>query len=131
MPFVIASETLSEGFALMIPIVSIVLGIGCGCWAIYWDYRTKQIKYKERELMIEKGMTPPPMPPDRAPATPEDCLRRGIIMVCLGIGLGVGAVILFHAPVGPLGWICGVGGAIVGFVGIGHLIYYFVARKCA
>ena len=81
-------ELETGALAMMIPIVGIVLGIGIGFWAIYWDYRTKQLKYRERELMIEKGLTPPPLVPDKTPATPEDCLRRGTIMLFLGIGLG-------------------------------------------
>lgn len=114
---------------LTIPIVSIVLGIGVAFWAIYWDYRTKQIKYKERELMIEKGLPLPPMAPDKKLVTPEDCLRRGAIMLFLGIGLGIGYIILLWDRSGPPAWVCGVGAAIVGLLGMGHLVYYFIARK--
>jgi len=113
---------------ILIPLVSIVMGIGVAFWAIYWDYRTKHMKYRERELMIEKGLTPPPMTPEKPPLTPEDCLRRGIIMVFLGVGLGIGYFILLRSW-GPPAWLCGVGAAIVGLLGVGHLVYYAVARK--
>ncbi len=113
---------------LMIPIVSIVMGIGVAFWAIYWDHRTKQLKYRERQLMIEKGITPPPMLPDRNPVTPEDCLRRGIIMFFLGIGLGIGYFILFRES-WPFAWVCGVGSAIVGLLGIGYFVYYLIAKN--
>jgi hypothetical protein len=113
---------------ILIPIIAIVMGIGIAFWAIYWDYRTKQMKYKERELMIEKGLTPPPMVSEKQPPTLEECLRRGIIMVFLGIGLGIGYVVLLRSW-GPPAWICGVGSAIVGLIGIGNLIYYAIAKK--
>jgi len=115
--------------ALMIPIVSIILGIGVAFWAIYWDFRTKQIKYRERELMIEKGLPIPPIIPDKKPVTPEDCLHRGIIMLFLGIGLGIGSVILLREQGGPPPWTCSIAASIIGLMGIGNLLYYFIARK--
>jgi len=114
--------------ALLIPIVAIVMGIGIAFWAIYWDHRAKQMKYRERELMIEKGLTLPSMDPEKQAPTLEECLRRGIIMVFLGIGLGIAYFVLLHAW-GPPAWICGVGGAIVEMIGIGYLIYYAIAKK--
>jgi hypothetical protein len=126
-------ETPSLGMlGLSIPILSIVLGIGVAFWAIYWDYRTRQLKYRERELMIEKGMTPPPLLPDKMPASPEDYLRRGIILAFLGIGLGIGYFILVGLSgrfPGVPAWMCAIGGAIVGFLGVGFLVYYAIARK--
>jgi hypothetical protein len=114
--------------ALLIPIVGIVMGIGVAFWAIYWDFRLKQMKYKERELMIEKGLTPAQMAPEKQPPSLEECLRRGVIMVFLGIGLGIAYFVLLHSW-GPPAWICGVGGAIVELIGIGYLIYYAIAKK--
>jgi hypothetical protein len=114
---------------LAIPITAIVLGIGIAFWAIYWEFRTKQIKYKERQLMIEKGMTPPPMlPEEKKTFTPQDCLRRGTVMLFLGIGFGIGYFILQRMS-GPPAWLLGIAGAIVGFLGVGYLVYYFVARN--
>jgi len=119
----------TETLALLIPILGIVFGIGCGFWAIYWDYRTTQVKYKERQLMIEKGLTPPPMLPDaKRKLTTEDCLRRGTVLLFLGIGLGIGYFILPMLDE-DLAMLCGLGGAIVGFLGVGYLVYYFIARK--
>jgi hypothetical protein len=45
----------------LIPIVSIVGGLGVGAVAIVTDHRRKQALLAERRLMIEKGMTPPPL----------------------------------------------------------------------
>lgn len=123
MPFI--ANDFSFGF--LVPIVSIVMGIGVAFWAIYWDYRTKQLKQRERELMIEKGITPE-LFSEKRPPTLDDYLRRGIILVFLGIGLGIGYFVLLHSW-GPPAWLCGVGGAVVELLGIGHLVYYFIARK--
>jgi hypothetical protein len=114
--------------ALLIPIIAIVMGIGIGGWAIYWDFRAKQMKYKERELLIEKGLTPRSIDPEKQPPSMEECLRRGVIMVFLGIGLGMAYFVLLHSS-GPPAWICGVGGAIVELIGIGYLTYYAIAKK--
>ena len=40
--------------------------------------------------MIEKGLTPPDLPNERKTLTPQDCLRRGTVMLFLGIGIAVG-----------------------------------------
>ena len=117
--------------ALMIPLVSIVLGIGVAFWAIYWSHQKKRLQYHERQLMIEKGLAPPPVLPDddRSKTTPEDCLRRGIVQVFLGIGLTLGAVVLQNfGDEQDLVWIAGVAAAIVGSIGVGNLVYYFIAR---
>jgi hypothetical protein len=121
-------EAHASALVLLIPIVAIVLGIGIGFWAIYWDHRAKQMKFKERELMIEKGLTPSSFEPKKGPATLEDYLRRGIVMAFLGIGLGIGYVILRNS-VEPPAWLCGVGAAIVGFLGVGNLVYYAIVKK--
>jgi hypothetical protein len=57
-----ALETLQElpFVTYIIPMTLIVLGFGFGAWAVYWDYRKKQLMYQERRLMIERGITPPP-----------------------------------------------------------------------
>jgi hypothetical protein len=80
-----------EYVALLIPITAIVFGIGVAFWSIYWDHQKKRLQYQERQLMIEKGLTPPPeLPKEQKKVTPEDCLRRGTILLFLGLGFGVG-----------------------------------------
>ena len=116
--------------ALMIPIISIVLGIGVAFWSIYWDHQKKRLQYAERQLMIEKGMEPPPvlLDEEEKKVTPEDCLRRGTIMLFLGIGLGI---VYLMVPVanGPPPWLFGSGAAIVGLLGVGNLAYYAIAKR--
>ena len=118
--------------ALMVPILMIVLGIGVAFWSIYWNHQKKRLQYDERRLMIEKGMEPPAVFPDerKKKVTPEDCLRQGIIMLFLGIGLGiVYFVVSGAAGDGPPPWLFGAGGAIVGLLGVGNLTYYAIAKR--
>ena len=116
--------------ALMIPIIAIVLGIGVAFWTIYWDHQKKRLQYQERQLMIEKGMEPPPalLDEEEKKVTPEDCLRRGTIMFFLGIGLGI-AYLIAPAGDGPSSWFVGTAGAIVGLLGVGNLTYYAIAKR--
>ena len=119
---------MDDVLALMI----LILGIGVAFWAIYWGHRTKRLQYEERRLMIEKGMEPPPALVDepKKRVTPEDCLRRGVIMLFLGIGLAIAYLVLrASAGDGPPPWLFGTGGAIVGLLGGGNLVYYAIAKR--
>lgn len=128
-----AEDVLIPLVGMMIPLSSIVLGIGVAFWYIYWDHQRKRLQYQERQLMIEKGLTPPPVLPDqpKKKITPDDCLRRGTVLLFLGIGFSAAAVVVFYAwpQEGELGGILGVTGAIVGFLGLGYLVYYFITRR--
>ena len=126
---------MEEELKVMIPIIAIIMGIGMGigvaAWAIYWDYQKKRLQYEERRLMIEKGMTPPPdLAAEKKLVTPEDCLRRGTILLFLGIGLGIASLVV-PGPFSdfPPVWLLGVAAAIVGLLGLGNLVYYFIARN--
>jgi preprotein translocase subunit YajC len=108
--------------------VSAVMTIGIVFWWIYWSYRKKQLQYHERQLMIEKGLTPPPILPEQ-PVTPESALRRGTVLLSLGIGFGVAAALGANLVDEDLGGVLAVTGTIVGFIGAGNLAYYFIARR--
>jgi hypothetical protein len=124
-------ETLVPALGVLIPLSAIVLGLGLSFWQIYWNHQKRQLQYRERQLMIEKGMTPPPMllEEGRKSISPEASLRRGIILLFLGIGFGIGAVILASVSGNAefVGFV-GVAGAIVGSLGFGNLAYYAIAR---
>ena len=118
----------SEALKFTIAIFAIGVFFGLFFWAIYWNYRTKQLQSEERRLMIERGMMP--SEEGKKPVTPEASLRRGAIALCVGIGLGIGAVILRYwgDKDAPPTWLLGVVAAIVGLVGVGNLLFYFLAR---
>ena len=117
----------------LIPLSAIVLAMGVAFWSMYLDFQKKRLQYQERQLMIERGMTPPPLPPDGKkghPVSPDESLRRGIVMTFLGIGLGIGYVILMNSDGdGPPPWVAGVGAAVVGLIGIANLLYYAIVRQ--
>ncbi|MDR1728297.1 MAG: DUF6249 domain-containing protein [Acidobacteriota bacterium] len=127
----VAPEITPQTAALAIPIVAIVMGIGVAFWAVYWDYRVKQMKYRERELMIERGMVPPPLDafghPPKKPSTPEDYLRNGLILLSVGVGLGVSWLLVLHAFSERAALWLGIGAAIVGLLGVGNLALAYCA----
>jgi hypothetical protein len=118
-------------FGILIPLSAIVLGLGLVFWSIYWNHQKRQLQYHERQLMIEKGMTPPPMlvEEERKSMTPEGSLRRGIVLASLAIGLAGAAIFLGNAGGGDAMRGMGVAAAIVGSLGVGNLVYYAVARR--
>lgn len=68
---------------------------------------------------------------EKRPIRPEDSLRRGTILLFLGIGLALGSVIITPNFINDeeLIGIVGLAAAIVGSLGVGNLVYYFIARR--
>jgi hypothetical protein len=123
-------EQITGVLGVITGLVSVVMSLGIVFWWIYWSYRKKHLQYQERQLMIEKGLTPPPVLPEQ-PVTLESTLRRGTVLLCLGIGFGVAAPIAAYLVERELAGVLAVTAAIVGFVGLGNLVYYFIARRSA
>jgi len=120
--------------ALMIPILSIVLGIGVAMLAIYLGYRKRKevfaLHHQERMLAIEKGLEVPPLPEGlledgAAPYNPKRHLLKGMVWLFVGLGGGVA----LWATVDAEGAHYSLFSLV--FIGIGaaHLIYYFVEGK--
>ncbi len=119
-------------FGVLIPILAVVLGIGLAAWSIYLEHQRKRLQYQERQLMIEKGMVPPPMLVDEEKhRSPDDRLRRGVVLVFLGAGLAGAGLILRGTVEEELGGMLGAAAAIVAFIGAGNLVYYAIARRTA
>jgi hypothetical protein len=125
------AEALIPILALLIPIIAIVMGIGIAFWFVYWDHQKKKLQYEERRLMIEKGMTPPPVfiDEEKKAVTPEQSLRRGLILCFLGVGFGIGYFIAGDMDGGEPGMLLGMAAAIVGALGIANLMFYLIARN--
>jgi hypothetical protein len=117
----------------MIPIVAIVLGIGIGMLSLVLDYRKKRDMYdmhhKERMAAIEKGMEVPPLPPEffqnghRRPRTPADNLRRGLVLLLLGVAITIALYSTFNHHY--------LWGLIPAAVGIANLLTYWIESRKA
>jgi hypothetical protein len=126
----------------LIPIVSIIGGLSIAAIAILTEHRRKQAVLEERRLMIEKGMTPPPLDvdllekgrPAGTQATIDASLRTGIITLFVGLGL-IGAFLVMRYLAFTGGFLprhvislLGPAGVLVALIGIGNLVYYWIAR---
>jgi len=105
---------IAVGMSLLIPILG-----------IYFEYRKRALRSQERLLAIEKGVPLPPEPPEpqKKPATPLDSLRKGFIL--LGIGV---ALVVFTLVAGVSEWIMG-GGLVLLFIGAALVFWYGIAIR--
>lgn len=131
-------------WGLLIPILAIVGGMGTGIVAMVMDHRRKQALLAERRLMIEKGMTPPPLDSEllsssrgpRPHGDAESSLRHGIILLFVGLGM-LASFLLLRYVVGigntpipaVVASLVGPSGALVALIGVGHLVYYRMVRN--
>lgn len=126
----------------LIPIVSIVGGLAIAAIAILTEHRRKQALLEERRLMIEKGMTPPPLDeqllekarPAGTSDAVESSLRAGIITLFVGLGL-IGAFLVMRYLVFADSFfprhvisLLGPAGVLVSLIGLGNLVYFWIAR---
>jgi|KBSMisStaDraftv2_1062788.scaffolds.fasta_scaffold152951_4 hypothetical protein len=113
----------------LVPVVAIVMGIGIAFWRMYLDHQRRKLQYEERKLMIERGLTPPPLPPEPLGRTLESSLRTGIILLSLGLGFAVAYVLRQGGERASNGF--GIGAPLFIMLGLGYLVYYTIARKHA
>ena len=114
----------------LVPIIAIVMGIGVAMLGMWFDYRKKSEiaaqLHRERLAAIEKGMEPPPLPPElflRRGRTSTDFLRRGLVW--LFIGVAITAAMLLEGQKG--GWF----GLIPAAAGLANLVLYAVQGRLA
>ena len=121
----------TEKLALLIPIISVIMGMGIAMLAIYVGYRKRRDLYQhyhqERMAAIEKGIDCPPWPDclltdENTPASPRRHLLKGLVWLFIGLAAMVAVYTMFdlsHALFGliPAG------------IGLAHLIYYFVEGR--
>jgi hypothetical protein len=114
---------LALGFGLLIPVVSIIGGLAIAALALHHKAKLKELAYRERIAMIEKGLVPPPETDparfDRAlgdvVASADPALaaarHRAAGIITIGAGLAVMMILYFAAGDDRLAF--GVGGAII------------------
>src|SRR5262245_24923075 len=113
----------------LIPLTAIVMGIGVAFWRMYLDHQRRKLQYDERRLMIERGMTPPPLPPEIPRRSLESSLRNGITLLALGLGFAVASILRQGGERASNGF--GIGAPLFIMLGLGYLVYYAIARKHA
>jgi hypothetical protein len=121
----------TEKLALIIPIISVIMGMGVAMLAIYLGYRKRKELldhyHEERMAAIEKGIECPPWPDqllgdENTPASPRRHLLKGLVWLFIGLG-GMGAVYV------AVGHDQALWGLIPAGIGLAHLIYYFVEGR--
>ena len=115
-----------EQMALLIPIVTIVLGVGIAIVAIIASHREKQkraeLRHRERLAAIEKGIELPPDPDSEPLPKKGSSLKSGLISLFLG-------VVLYFAIRAVAGDDVALFGLIPAAIGVGSLIAYFVEGR--
>jgi hypothetical protein len=115
-----------EQMALLIPIVTIVLGVGIAIVAIIASHREKQkraeLRHRERLAAIEKGIELPPDPDSEPPPKKGNALKSGLINLFVGI-------VLYVAIAAVAGDDVALFGLIPAAIGVGTLISYFVEGR--
>ena len=115
-----------EIFAIFIPIIAIVMGIGIGMLSIWTEHKRKaqllEQYHKERIVALEKGLPLPELDrrlvtlDDREPPTSARAFRIGVMMLLIG-------VILYVALDQLVGVRISLFGLIPAAVGIANLLY--------
>jgi len=126
-------------FTLAIPIIVIIGGLIIGAMALHHQAKLKELAYRERIAMIERGLLPTPeSDPARFERTIEQihATRAGLAdvpgrhrtagIVIVGLGLGLLLIITFAAGNPGAGF--GVGGAII-VLGAAFLVNAVLAAR--
>jgi hypothetical protein len=98
--------------------------------AIYFHYKYKQRQMDERKMMIEKGLTPPPLPVHEInyqwAGQKNQHLGKGLNMIAIALGLMVGYLLSKYLSIrGPFCII----GSILFFLGLANVINAVISKK--
>jgi hypothetical protein len=114
---------LALGFGLFVPVVALIGGLVIAALAIHHKAKLKELAYRERIAMIEKGLMPPPeSDPARfdrvldnvaAPADPAATAARHRAAGIITIGAGLAVMLLLYFVTGESRIAFGLGGATV------------------
>jgi hypothetical protein len=120
-----------DKMALMIPIISIIMGIGIGMLGMYLGFRKRKelltCYHQERMAAIEKGIDCPPWPErllsdEDASPSPRRHLLKGLVWLFIGLAASVAVYATVDIRRALFGLIP------VG-IGLAHLIYYAVEGR--
>jgi hypothetical protein len=103
---------------VLVPIVAILGGLGFAGYAMSIKVRMREMHHRERLAMIEKGMTPPPLP-TRSDRDFGSRHRRGSGIICIFAGLGLAFLLGYGNNQGMQGYAIG---AFVALIGVAILI---------
>ena len=80
----------------LIPIIAIIFGCSIPIVAIIVSHLQKKEQMNERKLMIEKGLTPPPIEENNS-STNSDLknMNRGISLIAVSLGFIFGFIFIF------------------------------------
>jgi hypothetical protein len=135
---------MSGNAGILIPVVAIISVFAVPVTAIIMGYRSRRLQSQERIAMIEKGMVPPEVDENvggawasrqRDPASQRArSLREGTILLALGMGMAAAFYVLNYVMVDsflppPARGGLAIGACIVGFLGVGNLVYYALSGK--
>jgi hypothetical protein len=109
----VAILTVIFGTAFLIVAASLILA-----------YRVRAIEHKERLVALEKGIPLPDLAKEPRVAYRHAPLRKGIILLFVGAGLGVALYLTPHVGATAAVW-----GGFVAFIGIGHIVWWFISIK--
>jgi hypothetical protein len=140
---------IGEFFGGLVPIFGIFMIISLAVGPVwinaYFRSKERQQLHETLRIAYEKGQPPPPELIEKLtagnvtptqPDTPDRDLRRAIVLISVGVGLGglgwaLGYGISFADSTG--GWITGGAiagsGAIPGMIGLAYLILYLIKRS--
>lgn len=115
--------------AVVIPVVSIVIGGAIAITAMYFHHRRRELWHETARIALERGQPlPPPDLYDQAEKeeiekdrVADHDVRGGMVLIAVGIGLWI----MFSGFAPGLRYI----GAIPGLIGVALLLYALIMRK--
>jgi hypothetical protein len=120
MTTIIITSMLSEE---LVPIVAIVFTFSIPILAMYFYYQNRNRVMEERKLMIEKGITPPPLKDFKEHRENATSLSKGINLIAIALGL-LGGYILSHYT--NIKFPFSIIGSVILFLGIANVINAFL-----
>lgn len=117
---------LNANVEAFIPFFAIFFTFSIPILAIYFYNQQRKRVMEERKLMIEKGITPPPMKESVERFGQKSPMTKGLNMIAIALGLLVGYFISTHYHIrGPFAIL----GSVLFFLGITNVLSGFLDQK--